>query len=136
MKKATFTINSDVKCKQCGKGGAAKTANMDDYGICIECATLNMGKLNNMKIGPKTRKKAVELFERILNEHQESINQTFSDFGNKLGINIGIVFESEKDRGVNVSVKYKYVEKEVKGILSEIVDEEQIPIEFPEKKKK
>lgn len=123
MSKHTLEINTDVKCKQCGKKGACK-AKSGEYTICLECVNKNMGELN-MKIGVKTRAKAVELFERILDAHKDSINQTFSEFDNKLTINIGIGFESAKDHGVNVQVKYKYVEKEVKGLLAEVVDDEQ-----------
>lgn len=38
-------VNGDVKCKECGKGGAAKTNGMNEYGLCLSCATKKISSL-------------------------------------------------------------------------------------------
>ena len=84
----TITINQDVKCRQCGKGGACKTVD-GDYGLCLECANKNIGRLKMNK----TLEQINSELETILQNYWPNITSAFEKSGYELTISSRIVLE-------------------------------------------
>ncbi len=135
MSKLKLTLNEDVNCKQCGKGGACKVGDSGDYGICLECANLNLECKNRMKFGPKTRGKATDLISNLLEGYQKQIEKTYSEATGKLDIGMKVTLESAGDLGIKVSAKISFVESKIDETVFDVIDEEQMAIEFPDNSK-
>ena len=81
-------INQDIICKQCGKGGAVKTQNMDEFGDCLECAAKNIGRLGMIK----TIEQIKHEIGNLLDNYHENIKSAYekSGFSIKVDIKIGL----------------------------------------------
>ena len=81
-------INQDIICKQCGKGGAVKTQNMDEFGTCLGCAAKNIGGLGMFK----TIEQIKHEVSNLLDNYRENIKSAYekSGFALKVDIKIGM----------------------------------------------
>ena len=81
-------INQDIKCKKCGKGGAVKTQEMDEFGTCLECATKNIRGFGMFK----TIEQIKHEVGNLLDNYRDNIKSAYerSGFALKVDIKIGM----------------------------------------------
>lgn len=90
----TITVNEDVKCPQCGKPGACKRPD-GEYGICLKCATKNIGEcLMEMS---KTRKMVEAEIRNLINTEWPRITKAYENSYYELGISIKVGLSSRQD---------------------------------------
>jgi len=80
-----MTINEDVKCKQCGKGGACK-AEDGEYGLCLDCVNKNL----RSSVMEKIREMVTAEVENLLNTEWPKIVHAYRNCCYELGVLIKV----------------------------------------------
>ena len=93
-----------------------------------------------MKIGPRTRAKAVELVGNLLEGYQQQIETAYSKaevvaVGNgalpkSLDVSLKVRFAPAGEYGIKIIAKIGFVESKIADEIAEIVDEEQMSLEL------
>lgn len=78
-KTRTITVNENIKCRQCGKGGAVKTDLSDEYGLCLSCAGKNIKSAGN-KTGNKIMIKIPIRYEEAPDNLYELMNRIIAKY--------------------------------------------------------
>ena len=116
-------LNQDVKCKQCGKLGATKTDEMDDYGICLECVNKNIRGLGMNK----TREQIKHEIGNVLDNYWDNIKGAYEKSGFSLKIDIKIGLEAiGEETGITPSLEFYPLPKTKSEKYTVRVNEKQI----------
>ena len=83
-----------------------------------------------MKIGPRTRAKAVELVGSLLEGYQQQIEKTYCDTDGHLDISLKVRLTPAGEHGTKITAKISFVESKIEDAVFEVIDEEQMELEF------
>lgn len=89
MKTVHIEVNTDEKCKICGKGGAVKQEN-GEYGICFECA----GKRIGGYFMKQTREQIISELETLFENYWEDIKTAYQK-GAGVTVSAKVIIEPE-----------------------------------------
>jgi len=103
MKTYHMEINEDIICKQCGKGGAVKTQDMNEYGTCMKCAAKNIGGLGMLKTIEQIKHEGGNL----LDNYRDNIKSAYEKSGFSLKVDIKIGMERfGQDNAITPSLEF------------------------------
>jgi len=118
-------INQDIICKQCGKGGAVKTQNMDGFGTCLECATKNIGGLGMLK----TIEQIKHEIGNLLDNYRDNIKSAYEKSGFALKVDIKIGMERiGQDNAITPTIEFYPLPKTKSEKYTVHVNEKQLSI--------
>ena len=118
-------INQDIICKQCGKGGAVKTQEMDEFGTCLECATKNIRGFGMFK----TIEQIKHEVGNLLDNYQHNIKAAYERSGFSLKIDIKIGMERlGQDNTITPSLEFYPLPKTKSEKYTVKVNEKQLSI--------
>ena len=83
-----------------------------------------------MKIGPRTRAKALEMAGNLLEGYQQQIEDAYCKTDEHLDVTLKIRFAPAGDQGVKITAKISFIESKISDEIAEVIDEEQMPLEL------
>lgn len=83
-----------------------------------------------MKIGPKTRAKAVELMGDLLESYQQQIETAYCKTDDPFDVSLKLRFAPAGSHGTKIVAKISFVESEIADEVAEVIDEEQMQLQF------
>jgi len=124
-------INQDILCKRCGKGGAVKTQNMDEFGDCLECATKDIIELG--QIGGLNMFKTIEQIKcevgNLLDNYRDNITSAYEKSGGSLKVDIKIGMERlGQDNTITPSLEFYPLPKTKSEKYTIKINEKQLSI--------
>ena len=83
-----------------------------------------------MKIGKRTRAKAVELIAGLMEGYHQQIEDAYCKTDEHLDVTLKVRFAAAGDQGVKITAKISFIESKISDEIAEVIDEEQMPLEL------
>ena len=117
----TIEINMDVKCKQCGKGGATPS------GLCLACITNTLkGEKRMATIGHNVREGIQKQIGQMLQDYQTELDAAYLGAEDeKLKISLGVDISPGESAEFKIDVSMSFVTRKIKDKGTIFVDEKQ-----------
>ena len=126
-----MTINQDVKCKQCGKGGACK-AEDGEFGLCLDCVNINLRSLSmeNSEM-EKTCEMVIAETSNLIEADWPRISNAYKNSDCALGVSVKIGLSGNLEV-VEIVTELGYYPLPKTKIRTDpvVVDEKQIGLAF------